>query len=138
MKILYIFSLLAMGFGAKSQDIPFQNAKNWKIYLIKDRNKLRYPVDTLKNFKNYSLNADSMSIYLKSPANLGQIESPAWMGSHIITYELKDTVRKLDVSVYGGFFYDETTRTYYQLGEELTKEWQDYLAGCATYLQQNN
>src|SRR5258708_18924536 len=138
MKYVYIILFLLIGYIAKSQNIPFQQTKNWKIYLIKDRNKFNYSVDTLKNFKNHTLNSDSILFLFRSVSNLGQMSSPAWMGSHVITYELQNVVRKLDVSVYGGFFYDETTHAYYQVGEPNAKQWLEYLANCVTYLQQIN
>ena len=110
------------------QDINWKTAKNWKIYDIQSQTAIRYTFDTLKSFKSQALDHDSMLSFLRDVTVWPKEKYSLWMGSYLVTCELDDNKpRKMLVSTYAGFFYDQTTRRYYQVPAELVDEWLDFL-----------
>lgn len=53
------------------------------------------------------------------------------MGAYVTSCIVDHKMRKIDISSYGGFFYDETDKKYYGIQQQMQKEWLDYLAACA-------
>jgi hypothetical protein len=109
------------------QDTSFQLAKNWRLYDISANDVFQYPVDTLKNFHYAKLDADSMKGYLAALSRVSEESPPLWMGVHVATYELNGTVRKIEISLYGGFFYDESTKRYFLLPDDKRDAWLAYI-----------
>jgi hypothetical protein len=112
---------------ALGQDTSFRSAKNWRLYDISAGDVFQYPVDTLKNFHYTSLDADAMKGYLESLSMVPAESPPRWMGAHAATYELNGVVRKIEISLYGGFFYDETTKRHFLLPDDKRNSWLAYI-----------
>jgi hypothetical protein len=115
-------SQLALG-----QDTTFRAAKNWRLYDISDGNVFKYSIDTLSNFHYHTLDRDSVRRYMASLFTLPPESLPRWMGAYAATCELNGILRKIEISVYGGFFYDEITKRHFQLPEESIDPWQFYI-----------
>jgi hypothetical protein len=124
--ILTILALLLCQL-AQSQDTSFRAAKNWRLYDISADDLFEYSVDTLKNFHYIKLDADSMKGYLATLSKVSEESPPLWMGAHVATYELNAAVRKVEISLYGGFFYDETTRRHFLLPDDQRDAWLAYI-----------
>jgi len=109
------------------QPMPFKMAKHWKLYDITSGNLFQYSIDTLKNFAYYDLDDDTMRGYISEVSALPSDDPPRWMGAHIATYELDGAIKKVEVSLYGGFFYDESSRKHYQLPDNKIDDWLSYI-----------
>ena len=127
MKPFFIIIAVWLSQAAQGQDTTFRSAKNWRLYDIPASNVFKYSTDTLRNFHSYTLDKDSMRRYMASLSVLPPESLPRWMGAYVATCELDGTVRKIEISVYGGFFYDETTKRHFQLPEKLIDPWQSYV-----------
>jgi hypothetical protein len=55
-----------------------------------------------------------------------------WMGGYLATCRLGGAIRKVELSVYGGYFYDEKTGEYYKLSAEKTDAWISFLQDSYT------
>ena len=109
--------------------VNWQTTKNWKLYDIHSPTAVRYTLDTLKNFKSSVLEEDSIKAFLDKVVMWPNGKSALWMGSYIATCESGDgKLRKLLISTYGGFFYDQAAQRYYQLPEELVDDWLELLS----------
>ena len=109
------------------QTASFKTANHWKIYNATTGNLFQYPIDTLKIIPYYSLDDDSMHGYLAEVVELPSDDPPRWMGVHIATYEMGRIIHKIEISLYGGFLYDETTKKHYQLPENKIDGWLSYI-----------
>jgi len=50
------------------------------------------------------------------------------MGSWLVSFEDEnDNLHKFDISMYGGFVFDENLKTYYEVPGELKKEWLQFI-----------
>jgi hypothetical protein len=114
-------------FSATGQDINWQKASNWKIYRISGDKGLGYSVDTLQTFPFIELIDDSFHYFMKQIEALPKENRPVWMGAYYASCVIENKVHKIDFSVYGGFFYDESTHRYYQLPMYLKNDWLDWL-----------
>src|SRR4051812_28272779 len=117
MKNIVLF-LLTLGFAlaVNAQEIDWKSAKNWRLYNIRESAAFDYRLDTLKNFKSIPLDLDTMTGFLSEVAQWPKDKYSLWSGLYVATCELpKGDIRKIEISVYGGFFYDDRTKTYYQL-----------------------
>lgn len=127
----YIFLFISFSFASKcfSQNINWAEAKDWRLYDIRNFSAFDYSLDTLRNFKSISLDQDTMNIFLSDVAEWPKSETSLWMGLYVATCELPENeTRKIEISVYGGFFYDELTKTYYQLPLGVRNDWLDYIS----------
>ena len=112
-----------------SQNINWKDAKNWKLYNIRNSSAFSYSLDTLKNFESIDLDYDVMQSFLSEVIEWPRDKSSLWMGLYVATCELPDKeIRKIDVSVYGGFFYDEHSKSYFQLPLPIRNDWLDYFS----------
>jgi hypothetical protein len=109
------------------QTTSFKAAKNWKLYDITTGNLFRYPVDSLKKFHYIELNDDSIHKYIEDVSELPADDPPRWMGAHIATYEIEGITKKIEISQYGGFFYDEVSKKHYQIPDTRIDEWLAYV-----------
>jgi hypothetical protein len=62
-------------------------------------------------------------------------KAPVWMGAYTATCILDNKKRKVDISVYAGFFYDELEKKYYQIPSDIQQDWLNYLSDFAASLQ---
>lgn len=108
--------------------ISWVNTKNWKLYYVHSRGGFAFSLDTLKNFQNVPLNQDSMGVFLKGVTEIPVDRTPVWMGYYVASCQLPDGLPiKIEISQYGRFFYEERTKRYFQLSENLQTDWLAYL-----------
>ena len=126
--LIFFFVLLTVITKGQVKELNWQNSRNWKIYDIHDRAGFRYSVDTLQNFRNADMGDDKVRLFLKNAAYLPNEKSGVWMGLYVATCELEDKkTRKILLSNYGGFFYDELTKQYYELPVSKRNDWMEFL-----------
>jgi hypothetical protein len=129
--------LLAIGYLLLSPPAKAQNkwleTKDWRVYKIRGHRIFAYSPDTLKNFKSYRLQEDSMKFFLKNVHELSTQSPIAWMGGYVVSYVVNNELRKAEVSAYGGFFYDDKTGKTFELPEDLRDDWLSFFR--TTYLQ---
>jgi hypothetical protein len=136
MKISYLFLILFTTGTCFSQGIEWQNTVSWKLYDIHDNKAFRYSADTFQSFKSIALDKDKMQAFLHNVTVIPKEEQPVWMGFYIATCNLKDGSKEvIYISVYGGFFYDDKTKSYYQLPSNIKDDWFNYLTDQGSILQ---
>jgi len=122
-----LFIILFFGELKSIAQVKWNETLNWKIYKIPDQIIFRVSIDSLNQLKNYQLNQDSVIRYLGAADILPDSLNPIWMGGWVATYEYKGQTRKMQISAYGGFFYDQTSRRYYQIPIDRKEEWMNYI-----------
>jgi hypothetical protein len=139
MKLVLILLLCTINGDCFSQNLYWHKTENWKLYDVHDQKAFLYSLDTLRNFKSIGLDKDKMQMFLQNVTIIQKDNEPVWMGFYLATCKLQDgTTVKIDISMYGGFFYDEKSRTYYQLPSNLKDDWFNYLTEQGTVLQSRN
>jgi hypothetical protein len=119
--------LLALGLNAQKTD--WKSGRNWRLYSIRESEAFNYTLDTLKNFQSIPLDQDTMTGFLTEVEQWPKEKYSLWSGLYVVTCELPNAdVRKIEISVYGGFFYDDRSKTYYQLPREIRTAWLEYLS----------
>jgi hypothetical protein len=122
--ILFVFSASQL----PAQTINWQQTRGWRIYDLHDKKGMRTPIDSLKNFRSIALDDDSVKYFLTDVREIHHGDEPVWMGAIIVScIDSSAVLRKVDVSVYGGFFYDEQLKKYFQLRDNVKQEWVEYL-----------
>jgi len=108
MKLFYLIIMIFLGNRIFSQEINWKETKNWRLYDIQDKRAFNYPIDSLSNFKSTPLNSDNMLPFLSNVSLIPIERTPLWMGFYVTTCQTKeDKIKKIEISIYGGFFYDE-------------------------------
>jgi len=130
--VAVIFTILAH-FGAQGQVI-WKKAHSWKLYNTGDSSFV-ISLDSLNGHKYYQLNPDSMMYFLDSVTLLPNDIQPAWMGVYLTTCVIDGEIRKVLISYYAGFFYDDKSRRYYQLASSKKNDWRNYLDACLISIQ---
>jgi hypothetical protein len=133
--IIIILFLTVSHFCSFAQQTAWRKTANWTIYDIQGRNGWQVPIDSLRFFRHKSLNPDSMQRFLAHTNLIIMEEAPVWMGAHFASCILNNKMHKLEISTYGGFFYDETDKKYYELSVDLRNDWLGYLAESGASLQ---
>jgi hypothetical protein len=126
--ILLAFAILA--FTRSQRPINWQQTSHWRLYKIKDAIQFSISADSLYLFKNYQLGLDSMTNFLHGVIPLPADEGPAWMGGAVATCLYDGKIRKILISSYGGFFYDQASGTFFQLPAQVTDGWLSYINSC--------
>ena len=126
--ILLAFAFLA--FTRSHSPINWQQTSHWRLYKIKDSVQFSILADSLSLFKNYQLQSDSMVNFLHGVLPLPADEGPAWMGGAVATCLYDGKIRKILISSYGGFFYDQASGTFYQLPVQVKDRWLSYINSC--------
>jgi hypothetical protein len=98
-------------------------ASDWTLYKYQGHKLFEISIDSLKSLGSLKMNQDSMSEFVNSATILHTKAPLIWMGGFIATCNLNGTLRKIDLSIYGGYFYDEKSSTYYQLPIEKIDAW---------------
>lgn len=129
MKLFYFFLLFAsFGQSCRAQHESWNSTKNWRIYKGEGQQIFSYTVDTLNSIKSNPLNQDSIQFFLKNMTPLADKTDPIWMGSYLASYESADgKIHKVEVSIYGGFLFDELTSKHYNLPRELNSRWLKFI-----------
>ena len=137
MKYIVLFISVLVVSKCFSQNINWKDAKNWRLYDIRDGSAFNYSLDTLKNFKSIDLNPDTMHIFLLDVVEWPKNKSSLWMGLYVATCELPGKeIRKIEISVFGGFFYDDLTKTYFQIPLSVRNDWLGYFSAMSGNLNQ--
>lgn len=134
---LIVFVLLiAFQMEAAAQPVDFSKATDWKIYDVPKRSAFRIPTDSLKFFKSIRLEDGKVEGFLKQLTSVPQEKNYAWMGLYVASCRLgSDSLRKVIFSNYGGFIYDASTKSYYELPESIRQEWLTYINDNLTELR---
>lgn len=133
MKLSPLFILIFILFETHicvGQDVNWKNARNWKLYNIQDKAGFKYSLDTLNSFQSINLKNEIMQTFMSNVSEWPKEKYSMWMGLFIATCETEDKkLRKVIISNYGGFFYDQLTMRYYELPDELKSPWLELLNG---------
>jgi len=127
MKLLLSLFFILMYLHVYTQTLDWQQTSHWKVYKIHRSGSLNLPVDSLQQYPHMDLGDDSVHYYVKGIKMLPKDQTAAWMGEYIATYEFGQRIRKIDISVYGGFFFDEVSKQYFELLEPLREDWLAFL-----------
>jgi hypothetical protein len=127
LKLICILMItVANGCAVSGQASDWQKATNWIIYNVQGRDVSELPMDSLDQFSHHALNMDSMKTFLRSVTAISP-HGAVWQGVYVTTCVLHNQKRRVDISTYGGFFYDESQQKYFEIPVNLRKEWFDYL-----------
>src|SRR4051794_14042592 len=128
MKKMVSFSFaIILALVLDAQNIDWKSARNWRLYSIRESAAFDYTLDTLKHFKSIPLDLDTMVNFLSDVEQWPKEKYSLWSGLYVATCELPNAdVRKIEISVYGGFFFDDRSKTYYQLPRETRNAWLEY------------
>jgi hypothetical protein len=134
-RCLSIFIALFCHVSVSGQDSLQFEGNLWKLYKIPAKAGMSISMDRLKTYKNVNLNADTVLSFLNDASLWPKDKYAMWMGAFIVSmgYD-NDHTRKIIVSSYGGFLYDDLTKRYYEVAEEKRKEWYDFLNASAAKL----
>ncbi len=117
--------------GAYSQHIDWPKTRNWKIYILVDREAIKVSPDSLPNITSRALPGDSLLYYLKDARYWDDDKRPAWMGAYVLSYVASSRkTHKLLASNYGGFLFDVTSRQYLEITDDKKGDWLDFLRTC--------
>jgi hypothetical protein len=131
-KYLFVLSLAVLtAFICPAQQPVWQQSGQWTIYNVRGAKFYKIAADSLYRYASRPLNDDSMRIFLSHSSALPADKPPVWMGAYVTSCTIDHQKRKIDISSYGGFFFDETEKKYYSVPQEIQKDWLNYLAGCA-------
>jgi len=115
--------------------VSWKETTDWKIYNPGRLNIFTVPIDSLVYLRSRNLPTDSVRQFLDSVKALPSSVRPAWMGGFLATYIFHGDLRKIEVSSYGGFFYDQRSKIYFQLPAEKKDEWFSYLNNCLSAIE---
>ena len=127
--VLFITAILLQA-RAIAQSPSWQHSTNWTLYNLGGTKFYHVKVDSLANYPSRNLNDDSMRLFLSGATDLASDKPPVWMGAYVVTCLIDGQKKKIDISTYGGFFFDERTNKYYTVPQQFQKIWLDYLASC--------
>jgi hypothetical protein len=109
--------------------IDWVTTKDWKLYNIQAKRAFDWSFDTLRHFKCVTLNEDTMREFLNTVSPLPPERSPVWMGYYVASCRLSNgDYLKLEVSQYGGFFFEQRENRYYELSLPKRKDWLNFFA----------
>jgi hypothetical protein len=114
----------------------WDSTKNWKVYhLTNFRRVVRIPDDSLQYLESTSLDKDTLHALLCHAEKIVQgTESIQWQGCYLASYEAEHgQIRKVLVSMYGGFFYLQRDASYFQLPPDARQDWLSFFSG--TYMK---
>jgi hypothetical protein len=117
-------------FSHGQSQINWQKTTNWRIYRITGKVLFSVSIDSLNVFKSYPLQLDSIVDFLDSVNPLPVDVKPVWMGGQVATYIYNGKMRKILISDYAGYFYDQTSGTYFQLSAKKKDDWIGYINSC--------
>ena len=129
---IFIGACLLLSDTVASCQLHWEKSKEWTLYRYQGHRLFKIPLDSLQSFDSSPLDKDSMAIFLDTFKSLHPEAPIAWMGGYIATCKLDGVIRKIEISNYGGFFFDEKTKSYFELPLDKRERWQDYLQ--QTYL----
>jgi hypothetical protein len=122
MKSSLITSFLFSALFASCQ-VHWDQSSNWTLYQYDGHRVFAITADSLKSLESSPMNQDSMAYFVKSATVLNTKAPLAWMGGYITTCTVNGGLRKVEISNYGGYFYDEKSSTYYQIPTGKIDAW---------------
>jgi hypothetical protein len=122
MKLTLIASLVSCSLLGSCQ-VHWDHASDWKLYQYDGHRIFTIPIDSLKTYNSLSMDQDSMAIFVRSAKYLDTKAPLVWMGGYVATCSIGGALRKVELSRYGGYFFDEKTSAYYQLPTEKIDAW---------------
>jgi hypothetical protein len=125
-----VFLCLLLSSAITSCQVHWEKASDWTLYGYQGSRMFKIPLDSLNSFDTLKLNHDTVASYLATTRTLDAKDQGIWMGGYITTCEWDGKPRKIDFSNYGNFFYDEKSKTYYQLAGSKSENWNAYLQNC--------
>jgi hypothetical protein len=126
MKSILIISLVSCSLLASCQ-VHWSQASDWKLYEYQGHGIFKLPIDSLKLYSSTPMNQDSMAFFVRSATLLNTKAPLIWMGGYVATCSINGGYRKVELSRYGGYFYDEKTSAYYQLPSEKIDAWLSFI-----------
>jgi hypothetical protein len=130
----FLLGFAVLAFYHNQSPINWQQTSHWRLYKIKGSQQFSISADSLSLFKNYQLRSDSMVYFLHAADPKPADARPTWMGGAVATCLYDGKIRKILISSYGGFFYDQTSDTFFQLPGQMKDEWMGYINGCLSAL----
>ena len=128
---LLTFILTSLAVVCRAQLPVWRGANHWTLYNLRGAKFYKVPLDSLDSYNSGHLNDDSMRTFISRATVMPSAKAPMWMGAFVTTCMINHKKRKVDISSYGGFFYDEIDKKYYSVPQEIQKEWLNYLAESA-------
>jgi len=131
-KYLLVLSLtVSATIAGIAQPTVWQKASNWTLYNVRGAKFYKVDLDSLERYNRRPLNDDSMRSFLSQSVELPPGKAPMWMGAYVSSCIIDHKKRKIDISSYGGFFFDESNNKFYSLPQNIEKDLLNYLADCA-------
>jgi len=127
MRIIYLIGLVLLSGTTSAQQKNWKEANNWKLYNIHTNKAFGYTPDTLSNFRSVSLGDSLVQGYLIYSSAWPKEKDASWMGVFIASYEDSNKICKVDISVYGGFLFDESIKQYFELPLYMRNDWMEFL-----------
>jgi len=118
--------------------VQWNQSSDWTIYQSQARDLFKVPIDSLNSLNTLQLNKDTVESYLSSFELIHPKAPVAWMGGYIATCKVEGIRRKIELSNYGGFFYDEKTNAFYRVSKDKIDAWVSYLQNSYLILLKRN
>ncbi|HEV2354906.1 MAG TPA: hypothetical protein VGR89_11715 [Puia sp.] len=113
-----------------AQSDEWHESENWRLYGIGVSRFREISLRSLGQYQSRPLNEDSMRAFMAHPTRIAASRVPRWTQAYVATCVLDEVKRKIDLSIDGSFFFDESVRAYYQVAPEIRQSWSAYLAAC--------
>jgi hypothetical protein len=131
LKLLLLASISFSITTSRAQAPAWQQSSQWALYNVRGAKFYKVNLDSLNNYNHRPLNDDSIHAFLSHSSTLSSDKPPMWMGAFVTSCILDHKKHKIDISSYGGFFFDETDKKYYTVTQEIQKDWLNYFAESA-------
>ena len=119
--------------------VQWNQSSDWTIYQSQADDIFKVPLESVNSLDSLQLNKDTLESYLLSLELIHPKAPVAWMGGYIATCKIGSIRRKIELSNYGGFFYDEKTNAFYRVSKDKIDSWVDYLqSSYLTLLKRKN
>jgi hypothetical protein len=119
--------------------VQWTQSSDWTIYQTQAHDIFKVPPDSLSSLDTLRLNKDTVESYFSSLELMHPKAPVAWMGGYIATCKIDGIRRKIELSNYGGFLYDEKTSAFYRVSKDKIDAWNDYLqSSYLTLLKRKN
>jgi hypothetical protein len=130
MKTLFI--ILSFMFFAKVAVMPpedWMSATHWTLYSVSSDNGGKFDRSAVKDYRTGDLSLDTMRQFLQGFTIIPHEKSEyaVWMGDYYISCVLKESIKFMRVSRYGGFFVDLDAGQYYEIPLEKRSAWHLFL-----------
>lgn len=132
----FLILLIVISFQATQNPIKWEVANNWRIYKMPSHIGLRISLDSMPIYKSMPIESDRLRTYMKNIQEIKNV-NPVWTGLYVGSCELNNIKHKILFSRYGGFFFDDNSKRYYQISEELREDWINFLNESSKLIDQN-